>query len=106
MDTKQQELLNRITIKPGLMGGRPTIRGLRFPVSDILELLASGLTEIQILEQHPILEQPDIQAALLFVEQEKRTASNLTPKFGSAKGMFVMHDDFDDPLEDFSDYMP
>ena len=71
MDTKQQELLNRITIKPGLMGGRPTIRGLRFPVSDILELLASGLTEIQILEQHPILEQPDIQAALLFVEQEK-----------------------------------
>src|SRR5690606_19891791 len=45
MDAKQQELLSRITIKPGLMGGRPTVRGLRFPVGDILELLASGLTE-------------------------------------------------------------
>nr|WP_211229829.1 DUF433 domain-containing protein [Olivibacter sitiensis] len=35
MEVKQQELLSRITIKPGLMGGRPTVRGLRFPVSDI-----------------------------------------------------------------------
>lgn len=58
-------LLDRITIQPGLMGGTPTIRGLRFPVSDILELLSSGLTEAEILEQHPILEKPDIAAALL-----------------------------------------
>lgn len=70
MDAKQQELLNRITIKPGLMGGRPTVRGLRFPVSDILELLASGLTEADILEQHPILEQSDIQAALLYASMK------------------------------------
>ncbi len=48
------------------MGGKPTIRGLRFPVGDILELLASGLATKEILEQHPILEAEDIQAALLF----------------------------------------
>lgn len=75
MDAKQQELLSRITIKPGLMGGRPTVRGLRFPVSDILELLASGLTEAEILAQHPVLEQRDIQAALLYASMKvKNTA--------------------------------
>lgn len=75
MDAKQRELLNRITIKPGLMGGRPTIRGLRFPVSDILELLASGLKDTEILEQHPVLERADIQAALLYASMKvKNTA--------------------------------
>ena len=53
-------LLDRITIQPGLMGGKPTIRGLRFPVSDILELLSSGLSESEIIEQYPILEREDI----------------------------------------------
>lgn len=66
MDHSQHELLERITVKPGLMGGRPTIRGLRFPVGDILELLASGMTEHDILDQHPILEKEDIKAALLY----------------------------------------
>ncbi len=42
------------------------IRGLRFPVSNILELLASGLTDKDILEQHPILEKDDIVASLLY----------------------------------------
>ena len=65
--TRQQEiLLQRVTIVPGLMSGKPTIRGLRFPVGDILELLSSGLTEKEILEQHPILEKADIHAALLY----------------------------------------
>lgn len=63
MDT---ELLNRITIIPGLMSGKPTIRGLRFPVGDIFEMLASGMTNENILEQHPILEKEDIQAALIY----------------------------------------
>lgn len=66
MTSQQQALLQRITIVPGLMGGKPTIRGLRFPVADILELLASGLNDKEILEQHPILEPEDIQAALLY----------------------------------------
>jgi uncharacterized protein (DUF433 family) len=66
MNTSQKLLMERITLKPGLMGGKPTIRGFRFPVSDILEMLASGMTDNQILEQHPILEKEDIYAALLY----------------------------------------
>lgn len=63
-------LLDRITIQPGLMGGKPTIRGLRFPVSDILELLSSGLTEAEIIEQHPVLEKEDIAASLLYASMK------------------------------------
>ena len=59
-------LLSRITVVPGLMGGRPTIRAMRFPVADILEMLASGMTNEEILEQHPMLEKEDILAALLY----------------------------------------
>lgn len=66
MGNVSQQLLDRITIQPGLMGGKPCVRGLRFPVGDILELLASGLTEKDILEQHPVLEPDDIKAALLY----------------------------------------
>ena len=62
----EQELLKRITIIPGLMCGKPTIRGMRFPVGDIYELLGSGMTNDEILEQHPILELDDIKAALIF----------------------------------------
>lgn len=40
-----------------------------------------------------------------FLEQKAKKANKAVPKFGSAKGMFVMHDDFDEPLEDFKDYM-
>ena len=49
------ELLKRITIVPGLMSGEPTIRSMRFPVGDIFEMLASGMSSEEILEQHPIL---------------------------------------------------
>ena len=63
-------LIDRITIQSGLMGGKPTIRGLRFPVSDILELLSSGLSEAEILEQHPVLEKQDIAAALLYASMK------------------------------------
>lgn len=48
------------------MSGRPTIRGMRFPVADILEMLANKMTQEQILEQHPVLEADDISAALLY----------------------------------------
>ena len=58
--------VDRITIKPWLMGGRFTIRGLHFTVDDLLELLADSLSEKEILEQHPILEKEDISAALYY----------------------------------------
>lgn len=66
MIQKEKELLKRITVKPGLMGGKPTVRSMRFTVSDILEMLASGMKEDEILKQHPILETEDIHAALLY----------------------------------------
>jgi len=48
------------------MGGKPTIRGMRFPVADILEMLSSGMTTEEILEDHPVLEKEDITAALRY----------------------------------------
>ena len=48
------------------MGGKQNIRGLSFPVGGVLDLLASGLSHLEILQQHPVLEVADIQAALLY----------------------------------------
>ena len=59
--------INRITIEPEKCGGRPCIRGMRIRVSDVLELLASGLSSQQVLEELPDLEPDDIQACLLFL---------------------------------------
>jgi uncharacterized protein (DUF433 family) len=75
MDTIQQQLLNRITIIPGIMSGKATIRGMRFPVGDILEMLASGMTEKEILEQHPILFKEDIQASLLYASLKMKNTA-------------------------------
>lgn len=66
MTTEQLELLDRITVIPGLMNGKPTIRGMRFPVVDIIQLLASGMTRDEIIEDFPFLEPDDISAALIF----------------------------------------
>lgn len=66
MNNADLNLLDRITVKEGMMGGKPTIRGMRFPVKDVLELLYSGMTWDEILDEHPILERDDIRAALLF----------------------------------------
>ena len=54
----------RITVDPKVCGGKPTIRGLRFPVSRLLGLLASGETRESILKAYPYLEAEDIQEAL------------------------------------------
>ena len=56
--------LQRITVDPDQCGGRPCIRGLRIRVSDILDLLASGATRKEIIEDYPYLEEADINAAL------------------------------------------
>ena len=69
----QAELLKRITIIPGLMGGKPTIRGMRFPVKDILEMLANDMSIEEILDQHPDLEKDDIKAALLYAALNLKT---------------------------------
>jgi len=64
------ELSKRITIVPGLMGGRPTIRGMRFQVADVLGYLAAGMTEKELLEDFPFLEESDIKAALLYAAKK------------------------------------
>ena len=58
--------LHRITIKPGLCGGRPTIRGIRIRVQDVLDLLAAGASRQEILEDYPYLEDGDITASLQY----------------------------------------
>jgi uncharacterized protein (DUF433 family) len=56
----------RITVDPKVCGGKPTIRGLRFPVSRLLGLLASGETRESLLKAHPYLEPEDLQEALIY----------------------------------------
>ena len=62
--------LQRITTDPEVCGGRPCIRGLRIRVRDVLELLASGASQEEILEDYPYLEPEDIQAALAYAARQ------------------------------------
>lgn len=59
-------LSERITIDPGVCHGKPCIRGLRYPVEMILELLSSGMTTDEILADYEDLEREDILAVLYF----------------------------------------
>ena len=58
--------MERITVDPSICHGKPTVRGLRYPVESLLELLASGMTIEEIIEDHPGLERDDLLAALEF----------------------------------------
>ncbi len=62
-------LLERITVDPNIMVGKPVIRGLRITVEQILKALANGVTLEDLLEDYPELEQEDIQAALLYAAE-------------------------------------
>ncbi len=62
------KLLDRITIDPEICHGKPCIRGMRWPVEVILDLLGSGMTNEQILEDHKELEKEDILASLNFAK--------------------------------------
>ncbi len=67
-----QPLLARITIDPAICHGKPCIRGLRYPVETILELLSAGMTTDDILADYPDLEREDILAALSFAAELSR----------------------------------
>lgn len=58
--------IERITLDPSIMGGKPCIRGMRVTVGTLLGLLASGQSRERILEAYPYLEPPDIDAALAY----------------------------------------
>jgi uncharacterized protein (DUF433 family) len=57
-------LLERITVDPEVVHGRPAVRGTRVRVADVLSLLASGASEAEILVDYPYLESDDIKACL------------------------------------------
>jgi uncharacterized protein (DUF433 family) len=61
-----------ITIEPGKRGGKPCIRGLRITVYDVLDYLASGMTEAEILHDFPKLTSDDIKACLAFAADRER----------------------------------
>lgn len=58
--------LDRITSNPEICHGQPTVRGLRYPVENLLDLLASGMTIEEIIEDHADLERDDLLAVLEF----------------------------------------
>lgn len=64
--TNREELLKRIWIDPGRCGGKPCIRGHRIWVSLILDLLASGMTVREILDEYPDLEEADVHACIAY----------------------------------------
>jgi uncharacterized protein (DUF433 family) len=62
--------LDRITFNPAQCGGRPCIRGMRMRVKDVLDLLAAGVPESEILQDYPYLQPEDIRACLQYAAQE------------------------------------
>jgi uncharacterized protein (DUF433 family) len=70
---------NRITIEPGKRGGKPCIRGLRITVYDVLEYLASGMTEDEILKDFPDLDSEDIRACIAFAADRERKFTTIPP---------------------------
>ena len=75
-DMKYEHL---ITIEPGKRGGKPCIRGMRITVYDVLEYLASDMSEEQILEDLPDLTKEDIRACLAFAADRERRFVSIPP---------------------------
>ena len=63
------QLTDRITVDPKQCGGRPCVRSMRIRVSDVLDLMANGLSPEQIVEEMPDLERADIEACLRFASR-------------------------------------
>ena len=70
-----QELLNRITIDQAICHGKPTIRGLRYPVDNMLELMASGMSMEELLADYPDLEKEDFLACIDYAAKLTRIKS-------------------------------
>ncbi|CAN5399986.1 hypothetical protein BH10BAC3_BH10BAC3_11500 [soil metagenome] len=65
-----EDLLSRITSRPGLCGGKPTIRGMRIRVTDVLDLLSNGLSYAEVLQELEDLELEDIRACIMYASQK------------------------------------
>lgn len=73
------DLLKRITINPEICHGKPTVRGLRYPVEMILDLMSSGMLVDEILEDYEDLEREDIMAVLRYANYNKVNICTNTP---------------------------
>jgi uncharacterized protein (DUF433 family) len=69
----RKSLLNRITKRPDICHGKPTIRSLRYPVDSMLDLLASGMTIQEILDDYPDLQKDDLLACLEYAARVTQT---------------------------------
>ena len=67
--TTESELLERITVRPDVFGGKPIVRDMRIAVEHILGMLAAGDTAQSILSDYPFLEPQDIRACLVFAHR-------------------------------------
>ncbi len=76
----QPDYTRIITVEPGKRGGKPCIRGLRITVYDVLEYLASGMTEPEILADFPDLTREDIRACLAFAAERERRLVSIPPE--------------------------
>ena len=74
-----QDYTEIITIEPGKRSGKPCIRGLRITVYDVLEYLASGMSEDEVLSDFPDLTREDIRACLAFAADRERRLVSLPP---------------------------
>ena len=70
-----ESLINRITINPEICHGKPTIRNMRYPVELILDLLSSGMTHEDIIEDYPAIQEDDIRACLSFASRLTKVKS-------------------------------
>ena len=70
-----KNLIDRITLNPEICHGKPTIRNKRYTVDLILDLLTSGMTDSEILNDYPALEKEDIIACLAYAAKLTRTKS-------------------------------
>ncbi len=70
-----EQLLSRITMHPDICHGKPCIRGLRYPVEFLLDLLSGDMTPEQILADYPDLEAADLRAAIAYAARLSRVKS-------------------------------
>lgn len=73
-------LLERITLNAEVCGGKPTIRNMRFTVTQMLQLLASGMSHNDILDDYPYVEEDDIKAVLIYAALYSDTKSVVQAK--------------------------
>ncbi len=86
------ELMDRITVNPDQCGARPCVRGMRIRVTDVLDLLASGLSAAEVVEELPDLEPADVTACLRFASRRLDLPTLAAQRDGSIVRMLVRKD--------------